>query len=115
VLPFVLAIASLGTSVFAHAFLDHSDPRVGSTVDKSPATVDIWFTQEPELAFSRIEVFDSDGKQVDSKDTHVDDKDAKELIVSLPNLPAGTYKVVWHVLSTDTHKTQGDFKFSVKP
>ena len=46
---------------------------------------------------------------------HPDEKDAKELIVSLPDLPAGTYKVVWHVLSVDTHKTQGDFKFTVQP
>jgi copper resistance protein C len=113
-IPFVLVVVAIGTSAFGHAFVDHADPRVGSTVSKAPA-VHIWFTQEPEPAFSRIEVYNSDGKQVDNKDTRADDKDAKELIVSLPDLPAGTYKVIWHVLSVDTHKTQGDFKFSVKP
>jgi methionine-rich copper-binding protein CopC len=114
-LPFELAVLLCGSPAFAHALLDHADPRVGSTVAKPPSVVDIWFTQEPEPSFSRIEVYDSDGKQVDGKDTHVDEKDPKQLIVSLPNLPAGTYKVVWHVVSADTHKTQGDFKFSVKP
>jgi len=32
----------------------------------------------------------------------------------LPPLPAGTYRVKWHVVSVDTHRTQGDFKFTVK-
>jgi len=112
--PFVLGVLALGTSALAHAFVDHADPKVGSTVGNAPATVSIWFTQEPEPAFSRIEVYDSEGKQIDKKDTRADEKDAKELVVSLPDLPPGTYKVVWHVLSIDTHKTQGDFKFTVQ-
>ena len=28
-------------------------------------------------------------------------------------LPAGTYSVTWHVLSVDTHKTQGSFSFTI--
>ena len=114
-IPFVLGVLAIGTSAFGHAFLDRSEPRVGATVGKSPATVSIWYTQQPEPAFSRIEVYNSDGKEIDKKDTHPDEKDAMELIVSLPDLPAGTYKVVWHVLSVDTHKTQGDFKFTIQP
>lgn len=98
----------------AHAFLDHAEPRVGSTVKPSPAKVEIWFTQEPEHAFSTIQVFSADGKQVDKSDTHTDPDDAKALLVSVPELPQGTYKVVWHVLSIDTHRTQGEFKFTVK-
>ena len=114
-IPVVLGILATGTSAFGHAFLDHSEPRVGSTLGKSPVSVNIWYTQQPEPAFSRIEVYDSDGKEVDEKDTHPDEKDARELIVSLPDLPPGKYKVVWHVLSVDTHKTQGDFKFTIQP
>lgn len=110
-----LAIALLAAPAFAHAFLDHSEPRVGATISNAPKELKIWFTQQPEPAFSAIAVFNSDGKQIDAKDTHPDDKDAKELIVSLPDLSPGTYKVMWHVLSVDTHKTQGDFKFTVQP
>lgn len=99
---------------FGHAFLDHAEPRVGSEVSKSPDVVKIWFTQQPEHAFSKIQVFNSDGKEVDRSDTNTDPNDAKELQVSLPKLPPGTYKVVWHVLSVDTHRTEGSFKFTVK-
>jgi methionine-rich copper-binding protein CopC len=34
--------------------------------------------------------------------------------VSLKPLGAGIYKVDWRAVSTDTHKTQGNFTFSVE-
>ena len=33
--------------------------------------------------------------------------------ISLRPLPPGTYKVNWHVLSVDTHKTEGSYSFTV--
>jgi methionine-rich copper-binding protein CopC len=35
------------------------------------------------------------------------------LQIPLKPLPPGTYKVNWHVLSVDIHKTQGSYSFSV--
>ena len=99
----------------AHAFLDHAEPRVGSDVGAAPKEIRIWFTQQIEPAFSKIQIFDSKGKQIDQKDTHIDGKDHKLLIVSAPELAAGTYKVSWHVVSVDTHRTQGSFQFTIKP
>ena len=98
----------------AHAFLDRAEPRVGSVVPAAPKEVKIWFTQEPEHAFSSIQVFDANGKQIDKADTRTDPNDDKVLIVSLPDVGPGTYRVVWHVLSIDAHRTQGEFKFTVK-
>jgi len=115
-----LLLALLAVLVFlpaaagAHAFLDHSEPKVGSDVDKAPTEVRIKFTQALEPAFSKIEVKDKDGKVVDKKDTHVDPNDKQTLIVSLEALPPGVYSVSWHVVSVDTHPTKGDFKFTVK-
>lgn len=110
----LLLIFTLPAFAFAHANLDHAEPKVGATVDQSPKEVKIWFSQSVEPAFSRIQVFDSAGKEIDKKDSHVDKADKELLIVSVPALDAGSYKVVWHVVSTDTHKTHGDFKFTVK-
>lgn len=110
----VLVLAVLQGSALAHAFVDHASPAVGSTVEKSPAEVRIWLTNEIDPAMSGIEVTDAGGKGVDLKDSHRDEKDHAVLIVSLPPLSAGTYCVTWHVLSTDGHKTQGNFKFTVK-
>jgi copper resistance protein C len=104
---------TLPTRAWAHAFLDHADPKVGSVVTASPAEIKLWFTQTLEPAFSSTEVQDSQGKEVDKKDCHADKKDNSLLIVSLPPLPPGTYTVIWHVVSTDTHKTQGHFEFTI--
>jgi methionine-rich copper-binding protein CopC len=97
----------------AHAFLDHADPRVGSTVKGSPSVVKAWFTEELEPAFSKIQVFDATGKEIDKKDVKVDSADKALMSVSVPNLPTGTYKVKWSAVAVDTHHTTGTFTFTV--
>jgi methionine-rich copper-binding protein CopC len=99
----------------AHAFLDHALPSVGSVVHASPAQVKLWFTQALEPAFSTVQVFDRDGKRIDKSDGKVDRADARVLIVSVPELAPGRYRVAWRVLSVDTHVTEGDFTFDVAP
>ena len=110
----VILFLTIQSQAWAHAFLDHADPKVGSTITNSPTAIKIWFTQELEPVFSSVQVKDAQGEEVDKKDVHLDDKDKTLLIVSLPKLPDGTYSVTWHVVSVDTHRTQGSFKFTVK-
>ncbi|MGA2871372.1 MAG: copper resistance CopC family protein [Verrucomicrobiota bacterium] len=102
------------SSAWAHAFLDHADPKVGSTITHSPAEIKVWFTQNLEPAFSTLQVQDALGHEVDKKDAHLDDKDKSLFKVTLPPLPSGTYTVIWRVVSVDTHRTQGRFKFTIK-
>ena len=95
----------------AHAFLDHADPKVGSTVHDSPLQVRVWMTENLEPAFSKLQVFDPKGNEVDKKDTKVD---GATMAVSLPKLPAGTYHVSWVAVATDTHRTSGSFNFTIQ-
>ena len=99
----------------AHAFLDHADPRVGSRVKTPPAQVRLWFTEGLEPAFSSLQVLDEAGQRIDKGDGQVDPSNLTLLRVSLPPLAPGTYKVIWRVLSVDTHVTEGDFTFRVAP
>jgi len=108
-----LGIGGIGAA-HAHAFLDHSDPRVGNTV-KSPRIVSLWFTQNLESAFSTIEVLNSSGASMNAGRALVDSRDRKLLRVAVKALPPGTYTVRWHVLSVDTHTTDGSFTFHVGP
>ena len=110
----VILFFAIQSSAWAHAFLDHADPKVGSTVTNSPTEIKLWFTQNLEPVFSSVEVQDAQGNQVDKKDAHLDDKDKSLFIVSVPPLPDGTYTVTWHAVSVDTHRTQGHFEFTVK-
>jgi copper resistance protein C len=98
----------------AHALLDHADPRVGNTV-RSPRMVSLWFTQNLESAFSDVQVLDAGGARVSTGRGAVDTSDRKLLRVPVKALPAGKYTVKWHVLSVDTHTTEGNFTFNVEP
>jgi methionine-rich copper-binding protein CopC len=100
------------TSANAHAFLDHASPPVGSTMQKAPRQLSLWFTQDLEPAFSKVVVRSVNGSRVDAG-SRVDHSDHKLMHVSLRTLRPGTYKVSWHVLSVDTHTTEGDFSFTV--
>jgi methionine-rich copper-binding protein CopC len=110
-----LGLLACALPVFAHAFLDHAAPAVGSSLRGSPAVVTLWFTQELEPAFSSVRVLDASGRQIDRRDAKVDAQDRTLLTVSLPPLAPGTYRVAWRVLSVDAHVTEGDFSFDVAP
>ena len=116
VLLVTFAAACVASSpVHPHAFLDHAAPSVGSTVRAAPAHVKLWFTQELESAFSTVRVVDRSYQRVDRGDAKVDPADARIVQVSVPVLAPGRYRVVWRVLSVDTHVTEGDFTFDVAP
>jgi copper resistance protein C len=97
----------------AHAFLDHAIPAVGSSVPASPAAVTLWFTQDLEPAFSDVTVTNDAGQRVDLGNAHAAQGSPAELQIGLKPLPPGTYTVSWHVVSVDTHPTEGTFTFEV--
>jgi copper resistance protein C len=98
---------------FAHAFLDHATPAVGSIVHAPPQRVTLWFTQPLEPAFSTLRVVDRDNKRQDRGDAGIDPSDPTALSVAVPALAPGRYRVIWRVLSVDTHVTEGDFTFDI--
>ena len=109
------ALASSAAAALAHAFLDHASPAVGSTVHGAPPVLRLWFTQELEPAFSTVKVVSAAEAQVDKGDSTVDAKDRTLLMVSLPALAPGDYKVMWRVTSVDTHTTTGTFTIHIVP
>jgi copper resistance protein C len=97
----------------AHAMLDTANPKVGSTQAAAPREVVLSFTEDLEPAFSTIEVRSENGAVMSSGKAQVDPKRHTQLRVALKALSPGTYKVIWRVISVDTHRTQGDFTFRV--
>lgn len=96
----------------AHAYLDHASPLVGSTVS-APREVRLYFTQALEPRFSAAQLRSSGGAVVGTG--HVDRGDPKQIVIPVRGLAPGRYKVDWKVLSVDTHRTEGNFGFEVKP
>jgi methionine-rich copper-binding protein CopC len=113
-LIFLVFFCSLPEVSWGHAFPDHSNPKVGSTVSDPPAQVRIWFDGDLEPAFSTIMVHDMNGRMVDNQNGRVDPSDPTLLEVGLPKLPPGTYLVIWNVVARDGHRTRGQYTFTIK-
>jgi len=96
----------------AHAMLDHASPAVGSTVGAAPKEVVLSFTEKLEPKFSSINVQNASGASVNAGSARAS---GTEMRVGLRALSPGTYKVIWRVLSVDTHRTNGSFTFRVGP
>lgn len=108
----LLAFAAPAAS--AHAFLDHAVPAVGSTVAAAPKQVQLFFTQDLEPAFTGATVANARGQPVATGPAVFDPQHRDEMMLSLPSLTPGRYKVSWHALSVDTHRTVGSFEFDVQ-
>ncbi|HEY7230623.1 MAG TPA: copper homeostasis periplasmic binding protein CopC [Pseudolabrys sp.] len=111
----IAGLMVMPVAVLAHAQLDHASPRVGSTVAQPPKEVSIWFTEALEPKFSTIEVRDAQGSAVHAGPAVLARDNSAQLRVPLRPLKPGTYKVMWRVLSVDTHRTEGAFTFRVGP
>lgn len=106
------AFACSATPAFAHAFLQRAQPGAGATLSAPPGRIALIFTEKLEPAFSGIAVRDSSGRDVEAGPVTIG---GNAMIVPLRPLPAGTYRVTWHVVSVDTHRTEGAYSFTVKP
>lgn len=108
-----LALSLSVSGAFAHAFLKSSVPAVGST-GAAPAELKLTFTESVVPALSGVKVTNAGGAVAMSKP---DEKGGTPTIVVRPAQPLkpGAYTVSWHVVSVDSHKTQGSYKFTVTP
>jgi methionine-rich copper-binding protein CopC len=112
-LTMLMILAGRAGPARAHAFLDHAEPRVGSTVAASPPTLTLLFTEPVEPDFCRVAVADDAGKAITAG--ALQHPEPSTLAVSLPTLAPGKYTVTWAVVSVDTHPTSGHFTFTVGP
>lgn len=111
-----VALSFAATAAFAHAFLDKAIPGVGTTVVLSPSELKLTFTQKIVPAFSGVRIAAIGGKRIPSDKAVVDHANPKVLHVRLLHpLRPGAYVVTWHVVSVDTHRTSGHYRFTVSP
>ncbi|MEJ0026785.1 MAG: copper resistance protein CopC [Rhizomicrobium sp.] len=106
------AVAGLCGPAMAHAFLDAAAPAAGENLKSPPRAVDLHFTEALEPAFSGIGVTDEAGRDVTAGAVAAD---GAEMKVALKPLAPGRYRVSWHAVSVDTHRTDGRYNFLVLP
>jgi copper resistance protein C len=106
------ALAVFATPAFAHAFLNHASPGAGAMLSDAPKQIALSFTEKLEPSFSGVTVTDADGHDVEAGSAVID---GPSVTVALKPLTPGTYRVSWHAVSVDTHRTDGAYNFTVKP
>lgn len=106
----------LATSpALAHAELAMAVPAAEATVAPPlPTELRLSFTEELELAFTKVTVTGADGAAVAVGPLALDPADARLLIVPLAApLPAGTVTVEWTAVAADGHKSKGSYTLTV--
>jgi methionine-rich copper-binding protein CopC len=109
-----LVSIALAGQAFAHAHLKNSAPADKAAV-ASPSELDLTFTEELTLKFSGITITGPDKTEIKLGDAMLEDGGKVLMVPVSDKLAPGSYTVDWHVLSTDGHKTNGTFSFTVKP
>ncbi|WP_316506951.1 CopD family protein [Nitrosopumilus sp.] len=111
----VLLILSSTFIPFAagHPFTEETIPSLTSNSPIGVREVIVYFSEPVEIDFSQLKVFDSDGNQIDNKDTKYHEGE-ESLIVTTPPLEDGIYTVSTKVLSkVDGHLVPDAFVFAV--
>jgi methionine-rich copper-binding protein CopC len=67
-----------------------------------------------EPLFSTVELRDARGGVMATTRPRTIQQNNRKLVVEIPALSSGTYTVIWHATSVDTHKTEGSYRFTVK-
>jgi copper resistance protein C len=112
ILPVTLALLLLTTPAFAHAHLVSEMPAENTSA-ASPSSLSLEFSESVVLKFTGITLTGPSGA-VSLGAASLDPKESSVLVLALPaSLPAGSYTVAWHALSSDGHKTTGSYSFTV--
>lgn len=110
----LLVTAAATTTAFAHAKLQKSEPENGSTVTIAPAAVKLHYNEPVEAAMSSMRFTASGDVTVQAGKPVLAEGDDKTLVVPVPKLPAGDYRVEWSTMGHDGHHMKGEVRFTVK-
>lgn len=109
-----VCFVATATQADAHAFLVKALPAVGSTVERGATELKLDFSEAVELVLSGVDITNRSGAAIPLSHLGFGDTSHRELVAGLPMLMPGSYRVKWHVVSADTHRTEGSFTFTVK-
>ncbi len=109
-----LAALILASKASAHAVLVRSEPVANGVLVSAPTTVELWFSEPLEPAFSSARLIDTTEADVPVGAPLVDPDDPLHLSVPLGGLEPGIYTVAWQTLSkVDGHEWFGSFPFTL--
>src|SRR3954466_14197964 len=109
-----LAVLAAPVLLFAHARLVRSLPVANGRVDAPPASLSLWFSERPELRFTKLQLLDSEGTEISLGAVRTIASDAMGVVADIQSsVMSGRYTVVWRTAAADGHPTSGRFSFTV--
>lgn len=113
----LVALIALGVTgvASAHAILVRTEPSDGAVLGQPPHQVQLWFSEAVLLNFTSMKLMDGAGRETALSNIRSDPGDPKMLVVDLPDLPPGVYRLTWSTLSDDDlHSSTGSIVFGVQ-
>jgi len=112
----IATIATFGVplALLAHAHLRRSEPSAHARLTSSPPAIRLWFSERPELSFTRVRLRGADSVDIPLGAAERMSDDAMGITVGVPSaLAPGTYTVLWRTAAADGHASSGNFSFDV--
>jgi hypothetical protein len=109
----VIVFVAVATAM-AHLAVTKTMPEADAVLTESPEQLQVWFTQDPDPAISRLTLQGAnDDDEVALGETLVADQ--KSLVAVVPtDLSPGSYTVSWRSAGDDGHVRRGDFVFTLR-
>lgn len=105
-------LLGLAAAAYAHFKVAKTEPADGATVDRPVRDLRVWFSQEPDVALSKLELEGPAGAlQVQNVHT-MGEKDLMGTVVGA--MPDGAYTAKWQAAGDDGHVMKGEWKFTVE-
>jgi methionine-rich copper-binding protein CopC len=111
-LAIILLTVAFSVLTQAHAKLEKTVPADKAALTSAPTSVQLWFSEKPDAAVSKIELKGPSG-MVKLGPAHV--MGEKTLMADITGtIGDGTYSVNWQTSGDDGHVQKGQFTFSLK-
>ncbi len=110
------AVALSQGPVSAHAILTSSVPKDGAVLQSAPKRIVLRFSTRIEKGVSSALLTRADGRRVNLKRPAkgFQSGPANHLVIPLPALRAGDYRLKYEILAADGHTTLGLLRFTIR-
>ena len=97
-----------------HMRLKASVPAVNDTLNAAPSKLSLTFTEEPEIAVTRLTLVSPDAQQIAIAKPAAATSDANTIVAAVEGeMKPGAYRVDWTSMSKDGHAVRGTFGFVI--
>jgi methionine-rich copper-binding protein CopC len=111
-LTLAVAVTSVSSALLeAHMKVERTEPAANTVVASPPPHVQVFFSEAPDLAVSRMDITGPSDK---TKLTGLHVMDTSLMAMVAGDMPDGAYTVSWQSAGPDGHIQKGEFTFSVK-